>query len=59
MSQEIIDRVHFIADKQKTSEGLKFLRRDDTEFVDLPEAPAPSDNDNEPVEVIEVDQMVQ
>ena len=55
MPQEVIDRIHLIADKQKTPKGITFLRRDGTEFADLPEARPPdlNEEDNNPVEVME------
>ena len=32
MSQEVIDRVHYIADKQKSPSGLTFTRQDGTSY---------------------------
>ena len=37
----MIDRVHTIAERQKTPTGLEFLRRDDTQFEDMIDGPVP------------------
>ena len=39
MPQEVIDRVHTIAERQKTPSGLEFLRRDGTQFEDIIDGP--------------------
>ena len=44
MLQEVVDRVHTIADRQKSPEGITFLRADGTEFEDLPQATALDNN---------------
>ena len=60
MFQDVIDRVHMIADRQKTPEGITFLRMDGTEFEDLLQSPAlgptpinndGGDNTDEPIVV--------
>ena len=47
ITDEVIDRVHDIAIRQKFPEGLIFLRQDGTEFVDV-EANDEPDNDEPP-----------
>ena len=35
MPKEVIDRIHSIAERQKTPEGVEFLRQDGTQFEDI------------------------
>ena len=46
MSQEAIDRVHYIADKQKSPGDLVFLLMNGVEFEDLVDAPPPIVNNH-------------
>ena len=41
MPHEVVDRVHVIADRQKSPEEITFLRAVGTEFEELPQAAAP------------------
>ena len=46
MPDEVINRVHDIATRQKCPEGIIFLRRDGTEFIDIPGEAAPTNDDD-------------